>query len=271
MASREHRYPEVDFPSVHVEEILDLYFRNGCVLLRNCFSARSVETLRANLASIYRETEGPHVYPSDFQVRGLPAFHEQLFRWKHHGLVDSIFAGHLYAESASTVSRRVRLADPGGHWLAPLAPHFDALFHGYDFQINFWTPLHACDEEVPRLFVVPADFAEVIEYTGYNGQPQGNIAWPGQFDHFKQAVRALYLENSPDDEYRARFGSRTWAPEYRLGDAMLASNWTLHGTHAAPHMTAERENVELRFACSAPLTAIIEAQERWGRSIPKWW
>jgi hypothetical protein len=153
-------------------------------------------------------------------------------------------------------TRRIDPAPTETGWQLPLEPHLDAFVHNFRFTVNFWVPFDECGRKSPSLGVVRASFAEAREFTGYDGRPQHNGPPPvWNFPNFAKAPIQF-------DDLRAAFGERVWTPEYRFGDAMMLSNWTLHFTHSAPGMINRRGNVELRFISAASLEKMSARHRR---------
>lgn len=252
---------EVDFASTPAERIVGELLDDGCVLLRNFTDPEQLEAMRVFVEDAYAGVAGPHVYARDLAARGLPAFHEALFGERHDALLARLFGGYGFAVSKQTIARSIDPHHRSERWLRPLAPHLDAFSHEPEFTVNFWVPLRPCDSEVPRLGVVRAGFAEVLRYTGFDpGRaplPAGRRRFLPQFD---PAMSALFdAEPAAMGRFRNHFGAAIWAPEYRLGDAMMLTNWTLHFTHATADMAIRRTNLELRFSGPASLAQILAA------------
>lgn len=265
--------PEVHFPTSTIGDIVGHLFASGCALLRDFAPPEQLVSLRRGVDALY-DDETTHVFERDFLARGLPAFSEYLLEQKHRMLLDSVFSGYAYQVfEAGTHARRiaapkkhVRWHDPWGgeRWQNPLGFHVDALFHGLSFTVNFWVPLTDCGIHAPSLAVIPASFDEAVRFTGYCGAPEPTRSegkW--NFACFGPLITASASgEVEAIRRVREHFGDRLWAPIYEVGDAMMLTNWTIHGTHATPDMAESRYDVELRFATRAALPAVIEAQAK---------
>jgi hypothetical protein len=250
---------EVDFESSSTDQIIDAYWGDGCVLLRNFVRLESLTKLIALVGKLYEEIESVHVFPHDLKERGLPDFHEYLFAEKHYEILERLFGNDRYFVNNCTATRKVDSARADGQWQAPLGPHLDAFFHPFAFTVNFWVPFRACGVDAPSLGVVRAPFAEAAVRAGYDGgsEPHGdhgewNFArfFPEMFE-WATSGGAAKLERM-----RAVFGERVWTPAYALGDAMMLSNWTFHFTHVTAAMDQRRGNVELRFSSEQSLRQI---------------
>ena len=117
---------EVDFESSSTERIIDAYWADGCVLLRNFDRLETLAKLIALVSKLYEEIESVHVFPSDLKERGLLDFHEYLFVEKHYELLERLFGHDGYYVNNCTATRRVDSARAEGQWQAPLGPHLDA-------------------------------------------------------------------------------------------------------------------------------------------------
>jgi len=257
-------FPERQFAEAAIGDIVEDFFANGCVLLRNFVDiARALQVLDLT-QRLYREVGKAHVFEQDLLDREYPRLSAYLFEEPHWQLLRSIFGSYDFqVNDGGTHARRV--SPPGAQegWQTPLGYHLDAMVHSFEFTINFWIPLRACGVEAPSLAVVPAPFGEIMEFTGFDGEPPENYgpedlgegAWFSH--HFDPLIRAAASgEATANARIRKHFGERLWEPSYQVGDAMMLSNWTLHGTHATTAMTQSRENVELRFSTTASLFEI---------------
>jgi hypothetical protein len=250
---------KVDFQKASIEEILHLYFINGCVLLQNFTKIGNLSKLITLVDTLYKEIDDVHICPRDLRQRSLSQFHEYLFEEKHYVLLNDIFNG-AYRVSEDTVTRRIDSVARTGQWTAPLGPHLDAFIHSFAFTVNFWIPFRECGVEAPSLGVVRAPFPEILRFSGYDGNPEANgPAGEWNLSRFDGAMRRL-VDNARLDaveQLRPLFGDRVWTPTYSLGDAMMLSNWTLHFTNASPGMSQRRGNVELRFLSDLTLAEVL--------------
>lgn len=250
---------EADFLTTSFKEILQLYFTNGCVLLRNFANVNDLTKLIRAVDGLYTETDDIHIYPRDLRRRGLPQFHEYIFVKKHYSLLNNVFVGK-YSISENTHTRRIDNVSRGGQWMDPLGPHLDAFFHPFAFTVNFWVPFRDCGVEAPSLGVVCAPFRDILSFSGYDGSPDANgLAGEWNLPHFDRTMQRFVSNMNPGaiEQLRTLFGDQVWTPTYSLGDAMMLSNWTLHFTHTSPSMTERRGNVELRFLSDLTLAQVI--------------
>jgi hypothetical protein len=251
---------ELDFEIASPEDIVDAYFSDGSVLLRNFVRPDSLLRLIAFVDEIYEKIDDTHIYPRDLKALALPQFHEILFHDKHQIVLEKIFGSANFSVSECTASRRINPAGRDGQWQAPLGPHLDSFFHPFSFTVNFWIPFRSCGIDAPSLGVVRMPFEEAVHFSGYDGgaEPNGGAgAW--NFAGF--APEMFTLANggaAKTDNLQETFRDRIWTPRYALGDAMMLSNWTLHFTHATGAMDQRRGNVELRFVSDQDLPRIIE-------------
>ena len=251
---------ELDFATTDPKVIADAYLRNGCVLLRNFTDPKRIGPIRDVTRKLYDELEAPHVFEQDMLSRNNPSLSSYLFTDRHRDLLNVIFSTYSYDVSlGGTHSRRVSPPDASEGWMPPLGFHIDAEFHGFEFTVNFWAPFQHCGDDSPGLATVAAPFLEVLDYLNFDGQPEsnrGNGEWA--LHQFAPILKkCLYKDPNANEEMQAHFGDRVWKPVFEAGDAMLISNWTLHGTYATGDMKKSRESVELRFKGPAMLNDIL--------------
>ena len=240
---------ELDFRSASIDEIGAAFRSDGSVLLRHFVLPDGIDALRASLDAVM-PTGAIHFSDPEMTAQGRPHFFEYVFGEKHRALVESL-VGRGYRISRDTVTRRIDASAEGAGYQQPLAPHLDAFFHRFAWTVNFWIPFRACGRDAPSLGVVRAPIDEARAYTGYDGKKRrGRPQAQWNFANFANADLGV-------DDLRAAFGERVWTPDYRLGDAMLLSNWTLHFTHSLPEMTERRGNVELRFIARASFGEMV--------------
>lgn len=263
---------EADFSTVPISDIIDGLVDHGCILLRNFASPARLEHLKTVLDRLYAEIDGVHVFGDQLKSRGLAEIHEYIFVDQHRVLLEQIFAGWRY-ELYNNLARRVEppgLAPAGGAWQQPLPPLLEAFLHGLPFTVNFWVPLQPCGAEAPRLGVVRAPVSDVLDFVGYHDE--GRLYQPDperNFARFNTFSRQLYnRDEAALAAFRARYADRIWTPHYRLGDAMMLTNWTFHYTHAQKGMTERRQNVELHFRArdGDKLVSLADFLERRGVS-----
>lgn len=249
---------EVDFESSSADQIIDAYWADGCVLLRNFVRLETLTKLIALVGKVYEEIESGHIFPHDLKARGLADFHEYLFVEKHYDILERLFGHGRYYVHKSTATRRVDSVRANGQWQAPLGPHLDAFFHPFAFTVNFWMPFRACGVDAPSLGVVRAPFAEAAARAGYDGGSEPLEEW--NFARFLPEMFEWATSGGPAkvERMRAVFGERVWTPAYSLGDAMMLSNWTFHFTHVTAAMDQRRGNIELRFSSEQSLRQIAE-------------
>jgi len=254
---------EVDFRATRPDEIVSIYLRQGCVLLRNFVDADALARVYDTTVKAYEHVEKFHIYPDQLREMGLPMYSDALFSQRHYDVLDTVFGIRDYDIAEDTVSRRMASAREPPHWMSPLGPHLDAFLNAPQFTVNFWIPFQECGVDAPSLGVIQAPFAEILSFTGYQGgadvwvdpEPLGRF----QFTQFRPAMKSMCRDRGPEAaaEMRERFRDQIQTPSFAPGDAMMLSNWTLHFTHATPAMTKRRENLELRFRSSASLGEIL--------------
>jgi hypothetical protein len=248
---------EVSFSDTPIKDIIDLFFRDGYVVLRKFADPDDLLKLKEQLSGLRDQINSYHINDEDFTDRDMGSFHQHLFKRQHYDLLGDLFGTYEFSVHGSTSSRHIdAIAQPDGRWMPPLAPHLDCFIHPFEFTVNFWTPLQPCGRDAPSLGVVSADLDEVVAFTGYKGEPAARMpsgTWnypnfdPSMFDMNTQSPATL-------EHFYSSFANRIFTPSYDLGDAVMLSNWTMHFTHATPAMTApRRENVELRFWANADI------------------
>ena len=95
-------------------------------------------------------------------------------------------------------------------------------------MVTCWIPLDDCGRDRPGLEFVRGRLDSLLHYTELD-----------------------------DQRLRRRFAPESfWAPELRVGDALVFLDACLHRTYVRPEMTEDRLSVEYRFfpAKSAPFT-----------------
>lgn len=251
---------EIDFRTAEAGEIVTMFLHDGSVLLRNLVDTAALERVCDLTRQAYGQIDDYHVHPQHLRTLGLPMYSDILFSKRHFDLLAAVFGGRDYEISSETAARRVGQTREPPHRLPPLAPHLDAFVHPPQFTVNFWIPFQECGIDAPGLGVVLAPFADILSFTGYeNGAELWVDPAPiGHYTRFRPLMKAFRSQDpAPLAEMRERFSGRISTPAFRPGDAMMASNWTLHFTHATPAMTKPRENLELRFWSSASLDDIL--------------
>ncbi len=260
---------EADFSTTPISDIVESLGENGCILLRNFAEPARLQELKTVLDGIYAERKDVHVFGEHLTERGLPEIHEHIFAERHGELLHQVFAG-WQCELYNTLARRMEppgLEPTDEPWQPPLFPHLDAFLLGLPFTVNFWVPLQPCGAEAPRLGVVRAPFGDILDFVGYHDEGRLYLPDPElNFERFNGLSRHLnHGDKAAVETFRSRYADRIWTPHYRLGDAMMLSNWTFHFTHVQPGMTQRRENVELRFRANdgnkrASLADFLERQ-----------
>jgi hypothetical protein len=255
--------PELDFRTASPDEIAAGLFASGCVMLRNFTAPGCIDDISYYARKLHLKTTKAHVEEKDFISDGLLPFRNYLFGCKHYNLLDAIFDGKKYAPLTPATNTRRIAAPTGGVGQFPLCFHIDAMLHTFAFTVNFWVPFSACGVTAPSLAVIPAPFEEVLEYVGYDGEREGpNIAPEHHGSHFSgPIVKSARSDRMASRAIAEHFGDRMWTPEYQVGDAMLLTNWTIHGTHSTPAMIEGRENAELRFVTGRTLREMMAARQ----------
>lgn len=243
-------------------------FTAGCALVRGFLDEDRVGRVRELIAEAHaRRPPSYHIFDHDLAADGVGGFAQHCLDHRAYRLLDQLFRGASYEPDINTNSRRVTPSSPDEMWMPAISPHLDAAVHHFHFTINFWVALDECGADAPGILAVRAPFKEVLEFTGFKpevGEPQG-AKGVFNFPAFAEITKALArpqepLHSSALAQFQRQFAGRIWTPQMLAGDAMVLTNWTLHGTHFAPGMTKRRESVELRF--SAPNETLFTMLER---------
>lgn len=261
---------ELENRSADAGAIADLIKTKGAALLRNALEEGYVGTIKANLARIYelnaRREAGDKAAAALFQGQDLAGIrngdvtvplYESLF-----GAETSILA-YLENPGFLDVCRRVfkggKHENTGRNTLMTVHPpaetadnatvgirlHTDGMYYDDErFGLTVWIPLDPCGRAAPGLELVIADHHDVRAYSGFDlrrpAPAERKWNWhkyrPGAFE---------------TDVIRAHYGARVVVPEFRPGDVLIFSNWTIHGTHRTPEMTGRRSAIHLRVEGAA--------------------
>ena len=112
-------------------------------------------------------------------------------------------------------------------------------------QLNFWTPLASCGYGTPRpgLQAVISSLSDLVAYTEYRETGHAGATYaPGQ--HFHKFIDARFTP----DALAAHFPRESFAaPHFEVGDVLVLTNFTLHGTYCATGMTEPRASLEIRL------------------------
>jgi SAM-dependent methyltransferase len=261
---------QLDFCSSPVTEVVEKFLRNGSVLLHNFAENSALLRMKKDIDQLYRQIKDVHVHDHQMTERGFRDISDYIFTDKHRQLADCLFGKLQYRTQA--LARRthpVGLSDEfGGAWQRPLSPRIDAFYHPMTFSVTLWVPLQECGRGTPRLGVVCTPFADVLDFVGY--RDAGRVSLPApEFNlaRFNPLSRKLFEGNAAAvDTFRARYADRLWTPNYKLGDAMLLSNWTLHFTDAQPSMYRRCEDIEIRLMGQETLEQTLQRHENSGTS-----
>jgi len=263
--------PPADYLAKEVSPPLfrELITNRGAVMLRNAVErtllvkyGQSLEELLARYSGVPLEEFEQHLQSPDPKERDL---WEQI---KLSHIFDRTFkplAGYSYfdivrssglwelgarafpespvTESAVSNSRRVTDNDVRRLWDTPIEFHVDSqFFYHHILSINFWTPLVPCGVDAPSLKVIDLSVARTKAYLEYNPKGYENpepkdFAFMSRFRCSKMAVPMLEKHG---------LLKRMWAPEFKLGDVLAFTNFTMHATHFTKGMTRPRTSIEVR-------------------------
>ena len=152
------------------------------------------------------------------------------------GLSRSRFSGGITDESVVCNRRRTTVGDLNNFFDKPLDFHIDAQFFSPDhLSVNFWTPLMDCGKDAPGLRIIQLGVQETKNYLEFNGA--GYLPKATDIDHMSkfrcEKMTSLRLEeNGLMNLMRAR--------QFKKGDILAFTNFTMHGTHFTSEMTIPR-------------------------------
>jgi hypothetical protein len=200
-----------------------------------------LQSIRDVIASAYTKTTDLHVYDPDiratsngtlsgFELVDVPLLREFLDRvyedqeWRQH----------------SVAARRIEGVDTDQGWQQPLELHLDCQFHQFEFTTNFWIPFQHCGVDSPVVQFLPLDYHRTRRYSGYTGAPlrEGEQWHLGYFPDGVFEPDTVAREFGPECLYH---------PVINPGDAIIASNWIIHGSYRTASMKKGRTSVEVRF------------------------
>ena len=141
------------------------------------------------------------------------------------------FDESIYAHSR-IVSQNKRLH---GHGIQrPISLHCDAYHHNpHKFGVNVWVPLTPANlDGYPGLTLISLSPQEVIRQTEYNSRVSR-----------KKSIN----REASNTLFSRRFLFRRTHPRCVPGDALIFTNWTLHGTNVDRQLAGTRASLELRF------------------------
>lgn len=173
-------------------------------------------------------------------ARGRLSLFDGVKRGPLGAVAAAAFPEHDLREDYNSVARRVSARVEGGAD-APLPAHVDSFFHQHQrLGLNFWTPLQRAGDEAPGLAVIGLGPEAVKDYLDYH--PVGHHLPDPPVNHYHH-FRLERLE----PEALADAGLVFETPVLDPGDVLVMTNFTIHKTHAAPHMSAGRTSIEARF------------------------
>ena len=223
------------------ESLHRTFLTHGCVVVRGVIPIDALESLRDVIAREYTKTTDLHIYDTDikaatdgtrsgFELVDVPLLQEFLGR---------VYEGQNWRQH-SVNARRIEGVDSIEGWQKPLELHLDCQFHQFEFTTNFWIPLQHCGVESPAVQFLPIDYRRTRQYSGYTGALlREGERW--NFGYFPDVV-------CDPDVVTKDFGPEClFHPVMNPGDAIIASNWIIHGSYRTPNMRKGRTNVEIRF------------------------
>jgi hypothetical protein len=249
-------------------EFRDLILRRGAVMLRNAADPDLLDQVKYGIDGMFAQyakapaenlahsaTDGTidqsdawnqvkrsHIYDPAFkEFTGLSYF-EIIRRSGLWDLAASAFPESEVGESSQCTCRRAMAGDLQIFFDTPTEFHVDAQFHSiHQLSINFWTPLTACGKDSPGLKIILLGLQKTRSYldfseVGYEPGPEDI----GCMRHFRCSKERL------DQLEEHGLAKCIWVPEFRKGDILAFTNFTMHATHCLPDMTKPRTSVEVR-------------------------
>jgi hypothetical protein len=270
LCSPNGKIPDYPHGTLQPEEFRNLVLRRGAVMLRNAAEPNLLDQIKqeidgmfvryANVPAgdlrhpatdrdptikhddIWNQVKRGHIYEPAFkQLAGLSYF--DIIRGS--GLWD--FAARAFpecevTESAVSSCRRTTVGDVPIFFDAPLDFHVDAQFHYiHELSINFWTPLTPCGKDSPGLEVVLLGVQQTRDYLEFN--EAGYEPGPDDIAHMRHF---RWNKARLDKLEQHGLAKCIWVPEFKKGDILAFTNFTMHATHCTPDMADPRTSVEVR-------------------------
>jgi hypothetical protein len=261
--------PEFNYGLADAAEFRRLLLSRGAVMLRNAADPELLDQIKQRLEGMFAqyasvpadelqrraESQDPverdfweqiklsHIFDRTFKPHAGISFFDVI---RKSGLWE--FASRAFPETAITESavcncRRMIDGDLRKFVDRPIEFHVDAqFFYVHQLSVNFWTPLVDCGVTAPGLKVVTLGVRDTMKYLEFNEdgyEPKPNdIAHMHKFRCEKMDLQRLNADG---------LGDCIWAPEFRKGDILAFTNFTMHATHYLPAMTQPRTSVEVRI------------------------
>jgi hypothetical protein len=217
------------------------FLRSGFAIVRGVVPLTLLKEVECEIVRAYAKTKEIHVYDRDllvttggrisgFELVDLPLLNDLLAR---------IYDGQHWRKLDVT-ARRIEGSKDDQGWQQPLELHLDSQFHPFQFTTNFWLPFQDCGVDSPCLQLVPLDYLQTRQYSGYTGSPlrEGEDRHTG---YFPQGIFDLA------EVTRKLGGECLFRPVMHPGDLIVASNWLIHGSYRTEKMAKGRTSAEIRF------------------------
>jgi hypothetical protein len=219
----------------------ETFLKHGCAVVRDLIPCDLLRKVQRAIEAAYTKTDGLHVYDPDILKSSAGRFSG--FELVDVPLVNDflplVYVGQGWTRESVT-ARRIEGVDQGRGWQNPLGLHLDSHFHRFQFTTNFWIPFEECGVEAPGLQLVPLDYLSTRQYSGFTGSPLRERK-RSSADFFNEGIF------SPD-VVAEKFGPECfYRPIMRPGDAVISSNWLIHGSYRTMEMRRGRTSVEVRF------------------------
>ena len=218
-----------------------VFLQHGCAVVRNVISQPVLERVREVVVDSYTKTGDLHVYDTDIRANsngalsGFELVDVPLLR----RLLALVYEGQEWREH-NVAARRIEGTGGGQGWQSPLDLHLDCQIHPFEFTTNFWIPFQDCGVDSPVVQLLPIDYQRTRRYSGFTGVPlrEGEQWHLGYFPEHAFDPSIVADEFGPECFYR---------PIMKPGDAIISSNWIIHGSYRTPAMKKGRMSVEVRF------------------------
>ncbi len=260
--------PDFEYGTVLPAQFRELIMSCGAVMLRKAADPKLLDTIKSKIDDLFAQysslprteidkriaSDDPlernfweqiklsHIYDWTFKPFANLSYFDiarQSGLWE---MIERAFPESPVTESRVCNSRRMTEGSRPEFFDKPIEFHVDAqVFYTHQLSVNLWTPLVDCGIKAPGVKVILLGVRDALRYLEYNEdgyKPQpGDIANMHKFRCHKMHESALAEGGLLD---------RAWAPEFRKGDVLAFTNFTMHATHCTPEMTLPRTSVEVR-------------------------
>ncbi len=260
--------PDLEYGAVLPAQFREFIMSRGAVMLRKAADPKLLDTIRSKLDDLFAQysrvpqseidkriaSDDPverdfweqiklsHIYDKTFKSFANLSYFDiarQSGLWE---MIERAFPESSVTESRVCNSRRITEGGRPDFFDKPIEFHVDAqVFYTHQLSINLWTPLVDCGVKAPGLKVILLGVRDTLRYLEYN--EAGYKPEPGDIANMHKFRCQKMLEPALAD---SGLLERAWAPEFRKGDVLAFTNFTMHATHSTPEMTLARTSVEVR-------------------------